>query len=296
MGYMKLMDARKVNASPVPQYSLAGPFKGHMSFKSGPYCPGSSNRLTSQYIIEDHMVSHYKKVFSAKAAVDSTVPKSLLSSVKYTDQQRRERLKKDISLNERRAHSVQSLSQKSVRTGTRPSSTEVIQSHASVHRGQNASPHLGSPMTSTPRFTNPFHSKQTVYPSQMEQLWSPPHRYRSASELSYRSPDSRRQLSARSCFTSSTHSGHKSFQDPVQKTYSGDLLQKHSHHFSEDKPFMPRTLKTESKSFLSEYRYYTPPRGKQRTPKLTHQDTFHGSTHFMGGSPEEWDLHQASLI
>ncbi|KAJ8289032.1 hypothetical protein COCON_G00016910 [Conger conger] len=287
MGYMKLMDARKVNASPVSRYSLAGPFKGHLSFKSSPYCPGSSNELTSQYIIEDHMVSHYKKVFSAKAAVDSTVPKSLLSSVKYTDQQRREQLKKDVARNERRAHSVQSLSQKSVRTDTRPSSTEVIQSRVSVHRGQNASPCLGSPMASTPRF------KQSVYPSQLDRSWSPPHCYRSASELSYQSPNPLRQLSARSCFTSSTHNGYKSFQDPVQKTYGGDLLQKHSHHFTDDKPFAPRTLKTESKSFLSQYRYYTPPRGKQKAPKLTHQDTFHGSTHFTGGSPEEeWDLQQ----
>ncbi|KAG5857795.1 hypothetical protein ANANG_G00023170 [Anguilla anguilla] len=293
MGYMKLMDARKVNASPVSRYSLAGPFKGHLSFKSSPYCPGSSSKLTSQYIIEDHMVSHYKKVFSAKAAVDSTVPKSLLSSVKYTDQQRRERLKKDIDRNERRSHSVQSLSQKSVRSDTRPSSTEVIQSHASVHRGQDAYPCLGSPVTSTPRLNSSFRTKHSAYPSQMDQLWSPPHRYRSASELSYRSPNARRQLSARSCFTSSSHNGYKSFQDPVQKTYSGDLLQKHSHHFTEDKPFMPRTLKTESKSFLSQYRFYTPPRGKQTDPKLTHQDTFHGSTHFMGGSPEEeWDLPQ----
>ncbi|KAJ8411840.1 hypothetical protein AAFF_G00154780 [Aldrovandia affinis] len=293
MGYTKLMDARNVNTSPVPRYSLTGPFKGHMSFKSNPYCPGSSSKLTSQYLIEDHMVSHYKKVYSAKASVDSTVPKSLLSSVKYTDQQRRERLKKDVARNERRPHSVRSLSQKSARSDTRPSSTEIVQSRASVQWGETASPCLGSPMMSTPRFTTSFHSKQVVYPSQTGGSWSPPHRYRSASEFSYRSPNSQRQLSARSCFTSATHNGYKSFQDPVQKTYSGDLLQKHSRNFTEDKPFTPRTLKTESKSFLSQYRYYTPPRVTPKATRLTHQDTYHGSTNVMGGSPEdEWVLLQ----
>ncbi|KAJ8290265.1 hypothetical protein GJAV_G00010660 [Gymnothorax javanicus] len=283
---MKLMDARKVNASSVSRYSLAGPFKGHMSFKSSPYCPGSSNKLTSQYIIEDHMLSHYKKVFSAKAAVDSTVPKSLLSSVKYCDQQKRERLKRDATQNERRAHSVQSLSQRSVRTETRPSSTEAIQSRESVLRGQHVSPGLESPMMSTLRF------KQGIYPSSMEHLWGTPHRRRCASELGYGRPDSRRQLSARSCFTSGSHGGLRSFQNPAQKTYCGDLLQKHSHRFTGDKPFTPRTLKTESRSFLSGYRFYTPPRVRQRDPELTHRDSFCKSTHSLEGSTEEeWDLH-----
>ncbi|KAG9336685.1 hypothetical protein JZ751_003033 [Albula glossodonta] len=142
---------------------------------------------------------------------------------------------------------------------------------------------MGSPMMSTPRFTTSFHSKQIVYASQTDnRIWSPTHRYHSASEFSYRSPNSQRQPSARSCFTSSTHNGYKSFQDPVQKTYSGDLLRKHSHHFTEHKPFTPRTLKTESKSFLSQYRFYTPPRRKPKATWLTHQDTYHGRV-----SPEE---------
>ncbi|KAG7466197.1 hypothetical protein MATL_G00162240 [Megalops atlanticus] len=281
MGYTRPMDARKVN---VPRYSLAGPFKGHMSFKSSPYCPGSSSKLTNQYLIEDHMVSHYKKVYSAKAVVDSTVPKSLLSSVKYADQQRRERLKKDVARYERRAASMRSLSQKSNRSDTRPSSTEMDKSPTFMQRDETAYPCLGSSMISTPRFTTSFHSKQIVYPSRTDnRSLSPPHQYRSTSEFSYRSPDSQRQQSVRSCMTSTSQDGFKAFQDPAQKTYSGDLLQKHSHCFTENKPFTPRTLKTGSKSFLSQYRFYTPPRGKQKATRLTHQDTYYG----RGSSPEE---------
>ncbi|XP_035607872.1 spermatogenesis-associated protein 7 homolog isoform X1 [Oncorhynchus keta] len=291
MGYTEYMDPKRGNASPGPGHSLTGPPRGQMSLKSSPFCPRSSSRLT-QCIIQDHMVSHYKKVYSAKAAIDSSVPKSMLSSVKYNDQLRREQLRKDASRSDRRPQSAGSHSQRSSRANTKASCpSQNTQSGAGQ---ESAYFYLGSSMISTPRINTSFHAKQIVYPSQMVGgSGSPPHFFHCASEYSYRSPNSQRQQPARS--TTGTQSGYKAFQDPVQKTYSGDLIQKHAHRFTQDKPFTPRTLKSDSRSYLSQYRYYTPPRGKpaqdqERTiPRLTRQETYHGSTRTKECSSPEWD-------
>ncbi|XP_066550726.1 spermatogenesis-associated protein 7 [Amia ocellicauda] len=301
MGYTDCsMEARKVNLSPVPRFSLAGPFKGHMSIKSSPYCPGSSNKLTNQYMIRDHMLSHYKKVLSAKAAVDSTTPKSLLSSIKYNDQKRRERMSKEVSRYEREVLSAQSASQKSSRSNSRPPSADTIQSNASLQDNgdESLSPYLQRQLLSSPRFVTSFHSKQTAYPPRTVNMAETPSKifYRSSSELSC-SPARRGQHSARSSYDSSSSllkspNVYKSFQDPNQKTYSGDLLQKHSYHFTEDKPFTPRTLKKDTKSFLSQYRYYTPPRrkpAKEKSTLMVNQDTQtdHESSFDKAGSPPD---------
>ncbi|XP_029981950.1 spermatogenesis-associated protein 7 homolog [Sphaeramia orbicularis] len=233
------------------------------SLKSSPFCPRSSSKLT-QSIIKDHMVSHYKKVYSAKAAIDASVPKSLIHSVKYNDQLRQERLRKGV-----RPQSAHSLSQRNSRA-----SCSSAQSRLSLQ--YDDSPYLGSrsSVVSSPRFTTSFHAKKVVYPSFKGDSQKPFHR--SASEIKYRSPEAtpHRKQSTYSLETSGDHNYFKTFQDPVQKTYSGDLLQKHSQHFTQEKPFTPKTLKSEKSSYLSQYRYYRAPRKKPTQDT----ETFHRST------------------
>lgn len=139
-----------------------------------------------------------------------------------------------------------------------------------------------SSLVSSPRFGTSFHAKEIVYPSRKVGLQNQFHRVRPASEVKQRSPDatSHRMQSACSLDASGDQSCYKTFQDPVQKTYSGDLIQKHSQHFTQDKPFTPKTLKTDKNSYLSNYRYYRAPRRKPTQDctqsRLMRQETYHG--------------------
>ncbi|XP_076605607.1 spermatogenesis-associated protein 7 homolog isoform X1 [Chaetodon auriga] len=243
------------------------------TLKSSPFCPRSSSKLT-QSIIKDHMVSHYKKVYSAKAAIDASVPKSLIHSVKYNDQIRQERLRKGG-----RPQSAHSLSQRNSRA-----SCSSAQSRLSVQYDDSRYLCSRSSTVSSPRFSTSFHAKEIVYPSFKVASQNQFHHGCPASERKYRSPEasSHRKQSACSLAALGEQSCDKTFQDPVQKTYSGDLLQKHSQHFTQDKPFTPKTLKSDKSSYLSSYRYYRAPRRKptQDCTQSTQmrEETFHGST------------------
>ena len=128
----------------------------------------------------------------------------------------------------------------------------------------------GSSIFSTSRPNTSFHAKQVVYPSHGSR--NHPHQLHTASECSFRRSETNlyRQQSAHSSFALvDNQSPYSTFKDPIQKTYSGDLLQKHSHYFTHDKPFTPRTLKSDKSSTLSKYRYYTAPK-RNPNPDPTH--------------------------
>uniref|UniRef100_A0A672MK05 Spermatogenesis-associated protein 7-like n=1 Tax=Sinocyclocheilus grahami TaxID=75366 RepID=A0A672MK05_SINGR len=225
-----------------------------MDTKPG-YSLGSSGRLMNQYMMKDHMLSHYRKLYSAKGKSDTCHD---------VDQKRREQLRKDTP-----SQSGRSTSQRSARINSRTSCTSE-NSRPSVQGDDSAYHYLNQSLMSSPRISTSFHSKQIVYPS-------PANHFPSASELTYRSPNPHWHPAGPSCATSASQRGYRSFQDPTQKTYSGDVLLKHAHRFTQEKPFTPRTLKSDHKSTLLQYRYYTPPRRKAEEEKssfkITRQET-----------------------
>lgn len=148
----------------------------------------------------------------------------------------------------------------------------------------DGSPYLcsRSSTVSSPRFGTSFHTKEKVYPSCKVSSQNQFDHVRPASEIKYWSPEvtSHRKHSACSLAVSGDLSSYKTFQDPAQKTYGGDLLKKHSQHFTQDKPFTPKTLKSNKSSYLSNYRYYRAPQRKPTQDctqsRVMKQETNHG--------------------
>uniref|UniRef100_A0A7N4P3F8 Spermatosis associated 7 n=1 Tax=Sarcophilus harrisii TaxID=9305 RepID=A0A7N4P3F8_SARHA len=108
----------------MPRYDPSSPFTGHLSIKSNAFCTDSSSlRLSTLYLIKNHMAVHYNKILSAKAVVDCSMPVSMTSSIKYSDQQRREKLKKEMAQCEKDSKLSRSSTQTSNKSSPSPISS-----------------------------------------------------------------------------------------------------------------------------------------------------------------------------
>ncbi|XP_041106550.1 spermatogenesis-associated protein 7-like isoform X2 [Polyodon spathula] len=229
----------------IPKYSMMGPFKGHMSSKSSP-------------------------------AVDTSIPKTLLTSIKYTDQQKRERLKAAIMKYQKEFQRVM------LSTNHRSPSPEAKRSYSPVETA-----FMNKNQMSRSNIYPALASQEAVPPVAQRTQPSTPLHFRSLSpipspvfiaretmqEIALHASSGRRSRtptrSFMPCSNSVQYIAGKSMKKsltPHNKTYSGDVLDKHPKSFTRiNQPFTPRTLKKASKSFLSKYRYYAPP--KKVTPK-----------------------------
>uniref|UniRef100_A0A674JTE3 Spermatosis associated 7 n=1 Tax=Terrapene triunguis TaxID=2587831 RepID=A0A674JTE3_9SAUR len=189
-------------------------------------------------------------------------------SFQIADQQRREKLKKEIARCEKEMSSAKNASRSSSRGSRRPllstfvkSSFEAEANDQLSSHAQNAQKYLSRSLLSSDRqgldLPNPAKCvrKDTRKTSNSSVSVSSPQRKYSG--VSYSS-------SAESVMNISPSHKH---QDTESKVYSGDLLDRHSDHFTDShQPFTPRTLKSDAKSFLSQYRYYTPAKRKKKDP------------------------------
>ncbi|XP_042646984.1 spermatogenesis-associated protein 7 isoform X2 [Tyto alba] len=252
----------------IPRCGPASPFKGHLSTKSNAFCIDSSRSLTSQYLIRDHMVFHYNKILSAKA-VDCSVPKSRLTSIKLADQQRREKLKKKIARCEE-----MSVGKTASRSSSRESGRLLP---SSFGKSFLAAEDKGCPFPCAqqaqylPRALSPYGERGLLRSSPLKydrkDSRNTPDTSNSNSSVSTSSTPRKRSGLSCSCSTDSFVSISQSQrrQGSNSKVCSGDLLDRHPGLFTDRrKPFTPRTLISNAKSFLSEYRYYTPARRKRK--------------------------------
>ncbi|KAM5273659.1 spermatogenesis-associated protein 7 [Ctenodactylus gundi] len=278
---LSMAGSRRVRTtSALPRCGPPCLFKGHLSTKSNAFCIDSSSlRLTTLQMIKNHMAVHYNKILSAKAAVDCSVPISMSASIKYADQQRREKLKKELARCEREFKLTQTAMQanskrnhKSFFNTVRKSSGD-LQDQAMLIEEVTEFPSFAQafmPSSETLQLSVPKSDKILTSCTE-KNSWSSP------SSMDYTASDPRNLRSGaaggrrpRSAFPNS----HR-FQFVISKAPNGDLLEKHSELFSNSQlPFTPRTLKTEAKSFLSQYRYYTPAKRKKNfTDQQTEAET-----------------------
>nr|XP_060635214.1 spermatogenesis-associated protein 7-like [Anolis sagrei ordinatus] len=248
----------------IPRYSLRGPFRGHMSIKSSLFSPSSSCKLSSQYIIQDQMATHYRKLLSAKAAVDSSAPRSLNTSIKYRDQKKREKLiqavhkfKKEIDRNP----SIPSGHSRNISTENR----KWLQSSLNLLSGGKMSPlkkREDCPLNYL-KMTLPGHQSPVLKSEEIIQdiLHWP------LSQISNKGRNMVQKHSPQVRWSYPplpSQSRMKMFQIPWKTALSRDLLDTHARYFTETKqPFTPKVLKTASTSFLSKYRYYNQPSKKK---------------------------------
>ncbi|XP_072618291.1 spermatogenesis-associated protein 7 isoform X4 [Vulpes vulpes] len=262
--------SRRVRATSVlPRYGTPCLFKGHLSTKSNAFCTDSSSlRLSTLHLVKNHMAVHYNKILSAKAAVDCSVPLSISASIKYADQQRREKLKKELArcerelkLNKTAMQANSKNNSKSLFNTLQKPSGEPQDEDVLIREVNGFPSFTRSPVTSSEKLHLNIPKSDKVLTNGTEKNSSP-----CVFNMDYTTSGPRRPCSGTSHGRGpkSTFPNTHRFQLVISKAPSGDLLDKHSELFSNRHlPFTPRTLKTEAKSFLSHYRYYTPARRKK---------------------------------
>ncbi|XP_017584463.1 PREDICTED: spermatogenesis-associated protein 7 isoform X3 [Corvus brachyrhynchos] len=249
----------------IPRCGPASPFKGHLSTKSNAFCIDSSRSLTGQYLIRDHMVFHYNRILSAKA-VDCSVPKSRLTSIKFADQQRREKLKKKIARCEEKMSICETVSRSCSRDSGRLLPSSFRKSFLEVE--DNLFPCAGQAQYLS-RAPSPFGQHGSVRSSPVKHARKCSRNTSRASHscvCTSRPPSKHSGLSCSHSIDNFVSIGcSQRCQGNNPKVSSGDLLERHSEYFTKSrKPFTPRTLISNAKSLLTEYRYYAPARRKKK--------------------------------
>ncbi|XP_041351377.1 uncharacterized protein LOC121370303 isoform X2 [Gigantopelta aegis] len=243
---------------------MAGTLKGSLGLKSSPLAPTSA-KLTSQYLVLDHMNNHYNKIAKARPAIDNQPPKSMLCSQKVRERKQREQVIKY-------GRPLSSMSMRSLSTPA----------NANYYTMEDET--WGEPEDDEDRLVynimkrtlqqEPEESAQATYGSDshdhehraMEEHFGKTVRHGQTSLLRENLNKLQRPCSARSS-RSVMSNASRTILNQAKKpgTYDGDLLEKRAHVFTQSgRAFTPRTLKSNRQSRLKEYKYYTPP------PKKNH--------------------------
>ncbi|KAK3580398.1 hypothetical protein CHS0354_001518 [Potamilus streckersoni] len=256
------MGGRKYPAGEERPSNMSTNLRGQLGLKSSALCPTSS-KLTTQYMVLDHMKNHYSKITKAKSAVDTKPPKSMQISQKARDRKSREIINKTGAL---------PVSQMSIRH-QRPYLQQDYNTDEDIYDERNWGEYdpddeeerlvYDIMKTTLKSHSRNEESNHATYGSEMD---------KTGIDMPARktTPLPSRPISARSQRSLTASVGAvQTFKSVAKKTYDGDVLDKRAHVFTEEKPFTPRTLKNDRVSRLSQYKYYTPPKKKSLKPEAS---------------------------
>ncbi|XP_059177540.1 spermatogenesis-associated protein 7-like isoform X2 [Physella acuta] len=248
---------------------MAESLRGNLGLKSSPLAP-TACKLSTQYLVLDHMTNHYNKISKAKSAIDSKPPKCLMTSQKMRDRRNRELLINSPRPRQTLARSQSDLQKYQELFNDEPEDDDerlvqsIVRSTLMEKKGSNNATYGSLSLLESHDMDNSAMHKQagdTRYSARP----SRPTSARSALSLqSARSGHSLTSVTSRVPITTS--------RDPSKITYQGDLLDKRPHLFTEPKgDFTPRTLKVNHESKLKNSKWYNPPR-KSASNKQNNSD------------------------
>ncbi|XP_005106354.1 spermatogenesis-associated protein 7 isoform X2 [Aplysia californica] len=248
---------------------MAANLKGNLGLKSGPLAPTSA-KLTTQYLVLDHMNNHFNKIAKAKSAIDSRPPKSLTSSQKMRDRKNRSRLLSSPRTRPTSAMMYTDMQHYEDVLNDEPEDEEERLVHSIMKSTLVDKPKGSNNATYGSESATDF-QEQTTYASHNGRgLMTHP-------QYTHTLGASTRPMSARSA--RSVGSATSSMRVPVgthdqtRITYNGDILEKRAHKFTEpDRPFTPRTNISNHESRLKSSKCYNPPKPKPAGKKVNGAD------------------------
>ncbi|RUS76424.1 hypothetical protein EGW08_015815 [Elysia chlorotica] len=227
---------------------MAAQLKGNLGLKSSPLAP-TACKLSTQYLVLDHMTNHYNKIAKAKSAIDSKPPKSLSTSQKLRDRRNREKM-----VHSPRPRPATSMSYDGFQTYQ-----DVLNDEPDDDEEKLVHSIMKSTLLDKSGSATHLHESNKLDTRYLQQQGGRDSRHGltySARPGSARSARSGHSLGASASRLPMTGTSH----DPTRSTYQGDVLEKRPYLFTEpERPFTPRTLKNNHQSRLKNSKNYNPP-------------------------------------
>ncbi|BFZ11557.1 hypothetical protein BsWGS_14595 [Bradybaena similaris] len=228
--------------------------KGSLGLKSSALAP-TACKLSSQFLVLDHMSNHYTKIAKAKSAIDSRPPKSLMTSQKMRDRMNHSRL---VGSPQPRLHSSAS--------GTVLYDYEdILKDEPEDEEEKLVHSIMRSTLLEKSSRSNiaTYGAEPHMSPYQHQQMSTNIHETSPYGALIYNHPASVRSARSGHSLTSTPSRMAIATSLLVKRTCKADVLEKRPHLFTEpERPFTPRTLKKNTESRLKNSKCYNPPRNK----------------------------------